>query len=393
MTVPLQVYCELGPVLVNRTAVFRICKDLPAALTQRGISVAPFALLGKLDGRGEPASRLARLWLNLSRRMLLSAIRRPEIFLKARRLLHLCLSWKRGARLPLILDPLYLLFHPEPHAGVVVVYDTTPVTEPHWHPRGVAKLYEAAFASLARSGCHVVAASLNTAEHLRVNHGIAPSRLTVLPLGLFPTADVPDAPVAPHEPFLLFVGNLEPRKNINGLLAAYRQGNFYPAHGVRLRIIGQICEPEDPVLVSARATPGVDLLGFVSAEELSASYRDCLGFVYPSLCEGFGLPLLEAMHRGCVCLATLAGASPEVGGDAVLYVDPYSVDDIVRGMLRLIELSSSARSDLAQRARARSSRFTWDSFHDGLATVLQAEAIRAAQPTPRPLPQPAWLAS
>jgi glycosyltransferase involved in cell wall biosynthesis len=384
MSSSLRVHCELAPVLINRTAVYRICRQVPAELTKRGMDARPFALLSKLNDRVEPEGKWGRRSYRLSEWLLHSALRHHGRFLAARPALHPVFRGRRLGALPLVLDPLYLLFHGELTRGVVIVYDTTPVTDPAWHSPGVGRLYKVALKLLARGGCHVVACSRNTAAHLRVNHGIAPSRVTVLPLGLFGLAREtqtrradPGAPgLAGREPFLLFVGNIEPRKNVHGLVRAYQKADLYRRHGVRLRIIGTICDPEDPVIAQAGSVPGIDLLGFVDDETLAKSYRDCLGFVYPSYCEGFGLPLLEAMCHGCACLATLAGASPEVGGDSVLYVNPYADEDIAAGMLKLVQMPTVDRERLGRRGQERAQGFTWERFYDGLAGVLRREADR-----------------
>src|SRR5262249_60604534 len=110
---------------------------------------------------------------------------------------------------------------------------------------------------------------------------------------------------------------------------------------------------------------------FVDDAELAASYAQCLAFVYPSFCEGFGLPLLEAMHRGCVCLSTTQGASPEIAAEAALYVNPYSVQESADGLRQVADLSAATRSELSRRAQERSRLFSWDRFHDGLADVLK----------------------
>jgi glycosyltransferase involved in cell wall biosynthesis len=122
----------------------------------------------------------------------------------------------------------------------------------------------------------------------------------------------------------------------------------------------------------------VDLLGFVSEDDLIRSYKQSLGFVYPSFCEGFGLPLLEAMNHGCICLATSTGASPEVGGEAALYVNPYSVSDITRGLRRLVALPEKDRARIGENARVRAKQFTWSRFYDTLATILEAQCRRLA---------------
>src|SRR4029077_17769846 len=103
-------------------------------------------------------------------------------------------------------------------------------------------------------------------------------------------------------------------------------------------------------------------------------YDGCLAFVYPSYCEGFGLPLLEAMNRGCVCLSTNLGASPEIAGAAALYVDPYSSEEIADGLRAIADLSPDERERLSLRARQRSQQFTWERFYDGLAEVIRNQA-------------------
>jgi glycosyltransferase involved in cell wall biosynthesis len=310
-----------------------------------------------------------------SARWLHWAITRPGLFSKTHLLTGLVPRWLQGQGIPLFLDPLYLLFHGAPKTGVVLVYDITTVSDGGWHLPGVSRLYGRAFDLLARSRCHLVASCQATADELRVNWGIAPSRLTVLPLGLFslPKPAAKPSP-GPSASFLLFVGNLEPRKNVAGLLQAYRSSELHSSHGVRLRIIGSLPGDDHPVVALARSTPGVDLLGFVNDGELATAYEQCLAFVYPSFCEGFGLPLLEAMHRGCVCLSTILGASPEIAGDAALYVNPYSPADIARGLRKLAELTAQERQQLSVRARERSRAFTWPRFYDGLAEVLKKVA-------------------
>jgi glycosyltransferase involved in cell wall biosynthesis len=370
------VHCELGPVLVNRTAVYKMCKALPQELVQRGFPVSCSALLARLGvSEVEPADTREQRWFDWSRRWLHWACSRPGLFQKTHWATAALPRWRHRRGIRLFLDPLYWLFYGAPKAGVVLVYDITPVSDPGWHGPGVARLYEEALDGLARSDCHLIASCQNTADQLRVNWGIAPSSLTVLPLGLFAFTGVTAAPApATSDPFLLFVGSLEPRKNVAGLVQAYAASGLYAERGIRLRLIGTVLAPDHPVAVLARATPGVDVLGFVEDGILAAAYARCLAFVYPSFCEGFGLPLLEAMHRGCVCLSTRTGASPEIAGDAALYVNPYAPAEIARGLRRVVELTPTERRQLSTRARERARTFTWPRFYDGLARVLEAVA-------------------
>lgn len=373
-----RIHCELAPILVNRTAVYKMCRQVPAELQRRGFRVDCSALLARLDPAStEPRNRLEHQLLERSRRWLMWAIRRPNLFRRTHRLLGLMQRWRHGRGTLLSLDPLYPLFYGAPDHGVVIAYDITPITDPVWHPPGVGFLYELAYGHLARSRFHIVASCRNTADQLRLRWGVPPSRVTVLPLGLFTSPDAAggDNPNTPKDaPFFLFVGTVEPRKNVAGLIQAYAESNLFARRGIRLRLIGMKQGDGHPIMRLARATPGVDIAGFASDSELAAAYRNCLAFVYPSFCEGFGLPLLEAMHHGCLCLSTITGASPEVAGDAAVYVNPYDLRDIQAGLHRVSSLSAEAANDLKRRASDRSRAFTWTRFYDGLSKILRAVA-------------------
>ncbi|HEV3238201.1 MAG TPA: glycosyltransferase family 1 protein [Gemmataceae bacterium] len=373
-----RLHCELGPVLVNRTAVYKMCQDAPSQLARRGFQVECSALLARLTpDQVFPPTNDQQRWFNLSQRLLGWAAKRPGIWNRTRYATGRFLRWRHGNRVQLFLDPLYFLFY-NGCRGAVIVYDITTVSDPHWHGPGVSYLYRKAFEILARSKCHIIASSQSTADQMRINWGIAPSRLSVVPLGLFSEKDEIIPAPQPAEPFLLFVGSLEPRKNVGGLIEAFDRLQLYAKQGIRLRIIGSLPSDDSPTVKHARSIPGVDLLGFVGEEDLIRSYEQCRGFVYPSFCEGFGLPLLEAMHHGCICMATSTGASPEVGGEAVLYVNPYSVNDIAKGLRRLVSLSEMDRTRISENARVRARQFTWSRFYDNVAAILEDQCRRAA---------------
>jgi glycosyltransferase involved in cell wall biosynthesis len=370
------VHCELAPILVNRTAVYKMCRQAPGELRQRGFHVSCSALLARLHpGTATPPNRREQYLLERSRRWLLWAIRRPGWFRRTHRLAGLMTRWRHGSGTLLSLDPLYPLFHGAPERGVVICYDITPVTDPEWHPPGVGYLYELAYAHLAESRMHIVASCQDTANRLRSRWGIPTSRVSVLPLGLFAlpdAAEVVETKTLDQPAFFLFVGTLEPRKNVEGLIRAYAESGLFAERGIRLRLVGMKHVDDHPIMRQARATPGVDVAGFVSDAELAAAYQQCVAFVYPSFCEGFGLPLLEAMYRGCLCLSTSTGASPEVAGDAALYVNPYDRADITKGLRRILTLPAATADTLKHEARRRAAVFTWRRFYDDLADILRA---------------------
>ncbi len=100
------------------------------------------------------------------------------------------------------------------------------------------------------------------------------------------------------------------------------------------------------------------LTGFISDEEKSYCYQHALVFVYPSLYEGFGMPILEAMISGTPVLCSNAASIPEVGGDACLYFDPHNADDIYSKLLLLIN-DSSKRKEMAVKGKIQSGKFDW----------------------------------
>jgi glycosyltransferase involved in cell wall biosynthesis len=155
--------------------------------------------------------------------------------------------------------------------------------------------------------------------------------------------------------FLLCTGTLEPRKNLLRLLEAHGALSL-PA---QLALVGPRGWEFDRILEQAAATEHVRVLGQVSDDDLAALYQACSVFCYPSLYEGFGLPLLEAMSGGAACVTSSVSSLPEVGGDAVVYVDPTDVAEIRRALETLLG-SEPARSELGEKARRRAAGFSWD---------------------------------
>jgi glycosyltransferase involved in cell wall biosynthesis len=127
------------------------------------------------------------------------------------------------------------------------------------------------------------------------------------------------------------------------------------------------------VVGDARAAGDVRLLGHVPDDDLAALYRLCTVFCYPSLYEGFGLPLLEAMAAGAACVTSNVSSLPEVGGDAVVYADPRSIDEI-RDQLERLLASGADRRRLGERARERAAAFSWSRVADELARQFAAAA-------------------
>ena len=172
--------------------------------------------------------------------------------------------------------------------------------------------------------------------------------------------------------FVLCAGTLEPRKNLvraieahSGLPADIR--NHHP-----LVIVGARGWEREEILQRANAADA-RIQTDISDSELVDLYSSCAVFLYPSLYEGFGLPLLEAMATGAACITSNVSSLPEVGGDAAVYVDPKSVEEI-RSSLQDLLGDTQLREDLGKKARARAAEFSWDRTTAGMLDALVALA-------------------
>jgi len=157
-------------------------------------------------------------------------------------------------------------------------------------------------------------------------------------------------------PYLLSVGVLQPRKNVPRLINAFerlrRESADFP---YQLVVTGKPGWGKDAGL--AQKHPDLRFTGYVEDQELPALYAGATVFAYPSLYEGFGLPIIEAMAAGCPVLAGNRSSLPEVAGGAALLVDPYRVSDIADGLQKLLD-NRTLRDDLRARGQNRAAQFS-----------------------------------
>jgi glycosyltransferase involved in cell wall biosynthesis len=159
----------------------------------------------------------------------------------------------------------------------------------------------------------------------------------------------PVAGVKAERPYFLFVGTVEPRKNLEVLIEAWRE--VRKECDVDLVIAGRKRADAPPIAEE----PGLRLAGEVADRDLSALYSGAVGFVYPSLYEGFGLPVLEAMQCGSPVIAS--SAVSEVGGEAAIYADDArELAEAMRGLVK----NADVRRERRERSVARAGEFSWD---------------------------------
>ena len=182
-------------------------------------------------------------------------------------------------------------------------------------------------------------------------------KTSVVPLGVSTSVSAGPLPEGLQPGFILAVGTVEPRKNYPRLLAAYRRlrsGLLAPP----LVIAGRPGWAYGDTIEKIRSEPGVRYLGHVDEPTLSALYESAAVLAFPSLYEGFGLPLLEAMARGLPAVVSTAGALPELAGDAAILVNPEDSQAIEVGLERALT-DKELRAKLAAGGRERSRQFTW----------------------------------
>jgi glycosyltransferase involved in cell wall biosynthesis len=188
-------------------------------------------------------------------------------------------------------------------------------------------------------------------------------------------------------PYFLFVGTLEPRKNLPALLRAYSRLALSTQRKAALFIVGGKGWGSAGIgnlLSELNIHERVHFLGYVNDDLLDQLYRHSLFLAMPSLYEGFGLPLLEAMARGIPVLTSNCSSMPEVVGDAGHLVDPTSVDSIRDGLKELIE-NHTYRNDLAMKSYVQAKKFDWDASARLTMTAFEKviEGRRLGSPTPK----------
>jgi glycosyltransferase involved in cell wall biosynthesis len=269
--------------------------------------------------------------------------------------------------------------------SVLVVHDTVTFQYPRL-AEPEALITERLFAPRAlRNVTRVVCVSNATASSVQQLFPFAAGKTLVAHLGPLRPPSTPltaeEQRRLPAPGFVLSVGTREPRKNLVRLLEAYAALDRSLVERHPLVVVGPPGWRQGRIEKALAGTGDrVIELGRVSDRMLAELYRRCAVFCYPSLAEGFGLPVLEAMSYGAAVLTSNTTALPEVGGDAVLYVDPYSTAQIKEQLGRLLA-DERLRVELGERARRRASLFSWERF---ASTVLKAlgEAL-AGSPSSR----------
>jgi len=296
----------------------------------------------------------------------------------------------------MLADPPDLLFVPShvlpllhPHRSVVTVHDLGFLYHPEAHTLSQNLYLRWSTRHNARAATRILADSQATRRDLVRYYPIPDSKIAVV----YPGRDETLAPVTDPAllsdvraryglagPFLLYVGTLHPRKNLVRLVQAFgsllrssTDGARSPMAELQLVLAGQKGWLYDDILDQVRRlglSDRVVLTGYVPDDDLPALLSGALAFVFPSLYEGFGLPLLEAMACGTPIICSNAASLPEVAGDAALLVDPTDTDALAEALARLVA-DEGLRRELVDRGFRQMRRFSWRRCAEETLAILE----------------------
>lgn len=281
------------------------------------------------------------------------------------------------------LDFLFSSAHTVPTYGPtpcgMMLHDLFPLSNPEWFPEAHLNFYRRAIPSSARRSRILTANSEATKAQAVARLGLAAERIVVTPLG-------PGNPIVPQDPatvgddkllgvrfprYLFALGTLEPRKNLPRLFEAFALLAKEPdLADVGLVVAGGKGWKYEGILqrlTELGIEKRVEMLGYVPDNSLSPLFARCAAYVCPSLDEGFGMPVLEALQAGAAVACSNVDAFREVGGDVAQYFSPFDVKDMANVLSRVVR--EGVLGDYRRRALTRGATYSWN----GVATrTLQA---------------------
>jgi len=292
----------------------------------------------------------------------------------------------RKARVDLLFNPANMAPLDPPVPSVVTIHDLAFLLFPRFFSRTFARYYRAAIPRVARQARAVITDSESARADLVERLRLPEEKVSVVPLGVSPRFKQRPAPEKREEVrrryrlpdrFFLSLSSQEPRKNLARIVRAYRMlpEEITGEYGLVLAGGGGhvFADTDIPTEIRRIKTGKAVATGRVPDDDLVAIYHMASSLVYPSLYEGFGLPVLEAMAAGTPVVTSNRSSLPEVAGRAAALVDPESVEELAAAM-ELIATDSGTANLLIERGRKRASEFTWEVSAQKTLEILRRAA-------------------
>lgn len=260
---------------------------------------------------------------------------------------------------------------------ITVIHDLTPILFPEYHGAASHYAHRLFLPSILKNADKIVTNSEYTKRDLAKYYPVSEHKTAVLHLGkaahFVPTIrkNVLEK-YGIRSSYFLYVGTLEVRKNLGVLVKAFELFKDKHKGDHQLVLAGKKGWKIEELLAAIENSPykkDILLTGFIDLEDLPVLYSMATLFVYPSLYEGFGLPILEAMACGSVVVASSASSLPEVGGDAALYFEPTDANALCRQMLRLLN-NEVLYQQLKERSLVQARRFSWEATAEGFSSLF-----------------------
>jgi glycosyltransferase involved in cell wall biosynthesis len=289
----------------------------------------------------------------------------------------------RKQQLDVFHSPAYIIPYQYRQPSVITIHDLAIYRHPEWFPPKQKFSTAILVPSSVKRASKIIAVSQATAKMVQESFGVDRRDIAVIYEGMSKTKKIAKKTrqktlntFGIRDRFFFYIGTIEPRKNLEGLVKAFDA--FITAHprhrDMQLVLAGNKGWKHERIfraIARAHWSMNIRYLGYITAEERTALMQSCTAFVFPSLWEGFGLPVLEAAAMGVPVLTSNISSLPEVGGDGALYVNPRSITEIQNG-LGVLARDSRKRLSLGKKGKAHAKQFSWEKCAKETYTVYRS---------------------
>ena len=285
----------------------------------------------------------------------------------------------RKRKVDLVIEPAHFgpFNLPQKIKRLTVIHDLTPIKFPQYHPWLSQKLQNVFLGNILKKALVVITNSHNTSKDLEEYYPVTKDKNKAIHLGkedLYKPKENIEVlkKYGVRTPYFLHVGTIEPRKNLIRLMKAFSV--FCKTSSDYTLVLsggkGWKNEAFDKEYENHPFKDRIVLTGYVEKDDLPYLYSHSQAFIYPSLYEGFGFPVLEAMACGAPVICSNSSSLPEVGGDVPIYVHPESVEELANAMIKVSRLSDEEKDNIKEQGVRQSEMFSWKKYSDEFLDLI-----------------------